>query len=635
MTHAESPSRLRDYSADNRMFLISGLAVLLGGAGAVLAWALLGLIRLATNAFYFHRFSFADVSPANHTLGWSAAFAPVIGGLLIGVIARYGSEKIRGHGMPEAIEAIVFKGGKVAPRLAILKPIATAIAIGSGGPFGAEGPIIMTGGATGSLIGQLLRTTDAERTTLLVAGAAAGMSATFSCPLSAVLLAVELLLFEWRPRSLVPVAVASVTAGAIRRLLLGPGPIFPMEPTVAVIHHSAMVGALIVGILAALLSTGLSRVLYAVEDLFERLPIHWMWWPAIGGVVVGIGGLIFPQALGVGYSVIQQFVSGSMGWKLIFGVLLIKSLIWTFSLGSNTSGGILAPLLMIGGALGAASAHLLNPISPGAWALIGMSSVLAAAIGAPLTAAMLAVELTHNSGLMLPVLLGCVVSYAVGVLLQPRSILTERLSRRGFHLSREYGVDPLETVMVRDVMHTSVFALPADATRQRASDWLESMKQRGSEAWSHWQRLFPLVDLDGHVKGVLTRSQMITAANAGKPSEPLVNDSRPAPAVVGPWDTLRSAAEKMAELKLSSFPVIDDGGVLVGVLNIDDLLAARSKASLRDNDRKRVLTLRWPFGGSKVVTRSIDVLADRAMDSPALDREELRKAEVRIESGLD
>jgi H+/Cl- antiporter ClcA/predicted transcriptional regulator len=635
MTHAESPSRLRDYSVDNRMFLISGLAVLLGGAGAVLAWALLGLIRLATNAFYFHRFSFVDVSPANHTLGWSAAFAPVIGGLLIGVIARYGSEKIRGHGMPEAIEAIVFKGGKVAPRLAILKPIATAIAIGSGGPFGAEGPIIMTGGATGSLIGQLLRTTDAERTTLLVAGAAAGMSATFSCPLSAVLLAVELLLFEWRPRSLVPVAVASVTAGAIRRLLLGPGPIFPMEPTVAVIHHSAMVGALIVGILAALLSTGLSRVLYAVEDLFERLPIHWMWWPAIGGVVVGIGGLIFPQALGVGYSVIQQFVSGSMGWKLILGVLLIKSLIWTFSLGSNTSGGILAPLLMIGGALGAASAHLLNPISPGAWALIGMSSVLAAAIGAPLTAAMLAVELTHNGGLMLPVLLGCVVSYAVGVLLQPRSILTERLSRRGFHLSREYGVDPLETVMVRDVMHTSVFALPADATRQRASDWLESMKQRGSEAWSHWQRLFPLVDLDGHMKGVLTRSQMITAANAGKPGEPLVNDSRPAPAVVGPWDTLRSAAEKMAELKLSSFPVIDDGGMLVGVLNIDDLLAARSKASLRDNDRKRVLTLRWPFGGSKVATRSIDVLVDHALDSPALDRAELRKAEERIESGLD
>ncbi|HEY6412170.1 MAG TPA: chloride channel protein, partial [Edaphobacter sp.] len=284
MTKAEDNGTLRDYSATNRMLVISGLAAVLGGAGAVLAWMLLGLIRLATNVFYFHRLSFANVSPADSTLGWTAVFAPVIGGLLIGVIARYGSEKIRGHGMPEAIEAIVFKGGKVAPRIAVLKPIATAIAIGSGGPFGAEGPIIMTGGATGSLLGQLLHTTDAERTTLLVAGAAAGMSATFSCPLSAVLLAVELLLFEWRPRSMVPVAVASVTAGAIRRLLLGPGPIFSMQPTVVPMQHMAMIGALIVGVVAALLSTGLSRLLYGVEDLFERLPVHWMWWPAIGGV---------------------------------------------------------------------------------------------------------------------------------------------------------------------------------------------------------------------------------------------------------------------------------------------------------------------------------------------------------------
>jgi H+/Cl- antiporter ClcA len=413
------------------MLLISGLAAILGGAGAVLAWALLGLIRLSTNVFYYHRFSFADASPAFSTLGWFAAFAPVLGGLLIGVIARFGSEKIRGYGMPEAIEAIIFKGGKVAPRIAVLKPIATAIAIGSGGPFGAEGPIIMTGGATGSLLGQLLPMSDSERTTLLVAGAAAGMSATFSCPLSAVLLAVELLLFEWRPRSLVPVAVASVTAGAIRRLLLGPGPIFPMLPTTVPMHHMAMLGALLVGILAAILSTGLSRILYAVEDMFEHLPVHWMWWPAIGGVVVGIGGLIFPQALGVGYGVIQKLVTDDTTWKLIIGVLVVKSLIWTFSLGSNTSGGILAPLLMIGGAMGAAMGHVLPPVSQGAWALVGMSSILAAAIGAPLTAAMLAVELTHNGGLMLPVLLACVVSYAVGVLIQPRSILTERLSRRG------------------------------------------------------------------------------------------------------------------------------------------------------------------------------------------------------------
>ena len=560
---------------------------------------------------------------------------PVIGGLIVGVMARYGSEKIRGHGMPEAIEAIVFKGGKVAPRLAILKPIATAIAIGSGGPFGAEGPIIMTGGATGSLIGQLLRMTDAERTTLLVAGAAAGMSATFSCPLSAVLLAVELLLFEWRQRSLVPVAVASVTAGAIRRLLLGPGPIFPMQPTIVPMHHMAMIGALIVGVVAALLSMGLSRSLYAIEDLFERLPIHWMWWPAIGGVVVGIGGLIFPPALGVGYGVIQRLVTDDVTWKLILGVLLVKSFIWTFSLGSNTSGGILAPLLMIGGAMGAAMGHVLTPVSQGAWALVGMSSVLAAAIGAPLTAAMLAVELTHNGGLMLPVLLACVVSYAMGVLLQPRSILTERLSRRGFHLSREYGVDPLETVMVRDAMHTSVFALSDKALRQDAADWLARMNRRGSEAWSHWQRLFPLVNSVGHLSGVLTRSQMITAAGAGELERALLGDGSSDPTTIGPGDTLRTAAERMAELKLSSFPVVDATGTLVGMLNIDDLLAARSKSSLRDSDRKRVLTLRWPFGGRSQAAPAIDHIVERAFDNANRDREAMEQAEERIERGLD
>jgi CBS domain-containing protein len=264
-----------------------------------------------------------------------------------------------------------------------------------------------------------------------------------------------------------------------------------------------------------------------------------------------------------------------------------------------------------------------------------MSSVLAAAIGAPLTAAMLAVELTHNGGLMLPVLLACVVSYAVGVLLQPRSILTERLSRRGFHLSREYGVDPLETVMVRDAMHTSVFALSAEATRQDAADWLAKMNQRGSEAWSHWQRLFPLVDAAGHLSGVLTRSQMIAAADAGELHRELLGSGTAKPMVVGPRETLRSAAEKMAGSKLTSFPVVDAKGALVGILNIDDLLTARGKASLRDSDRKRVLTLRWPFSGQQRVTRPIDDVVDRVFESGAMNHVELEQAEEKIESGLD
>ncbi len=612
---SSTTDKLRDYSVDARVIYVSTLAAVLGAVSSVLAWALLELIALATNAFYFHRFSFVEIEPAGHHMGWWAAFMPVLGGLIVGLIARYGSPKVRGHGMPEAVEVIVFNGGKVQPRVAILKPIATAISIGSGGPFGAEGPVIMTGGAVGSVLGQLLPVTDAERTVLMVSGAAAGMAAAFSCPMSATLLAVELLLFEWRPRSLVPVAIACVTAGAVRRLLLGPGPIFPMQPTTVPMHHAAMLGALVIGMIAALLATGLSNALHFFEREFGRLPIHWMWWPALGGIVVGLGGLVFPQSLGVGYGVIRQLVNGQLTWKLIAGVLVVKTIIWVVALGSETAGGILAPLLMIGGAMGVAIGHWMTPISPGAWAVVGMTSLIAASLGAPLTAAMLAVELTHNGGLMLPVLLACVVAYAIGVLLQPRSMLTGGLSRKGLHLSREYGVDPLETVMVGDVMHTSVFALPWETTKQAAVDWLTKMNERGGEAWSHWQRLFPLVDEEGNLRGVLSRGNMIAAADAGDAAERLLKYGTTAPAVVGPRDTLRYAAEKMAKSKLRSFPVVSSSGKLVGILNIEDLLEARGKASLRNSERHRVLRLRWPFGRSERDEPRIDELVDKAFDS--------------------
>jgi chloride channel protein, CIC family len=612
---SSTTDKLRDYSVDARVLYVSTLAAVLGAVSSVLAWALLELIALATNAFYFHRFSFVEIEPAGHHMGWWAAFMPVLGGLIVGLIARYGSPRVRGHGMPEAVEVIVFNGGKVQPRVAILKPIATAISIGSGGPFGAEGPVIMTGGAVGSVLGQLLPVTDAERTVLMVAGASAGMAAAFSCPMAATLLAVELLLFEWRPRSLVPVAIACVTAGAVRRLLLGPGPIFPMQPTTVPMHHAAMLGALVIGMIAALLATGLSNALHFFEREFGRLPIHWMWWPALGGIVVGLGGLVFPQSLGVGYDVIRQLVNGQFTWKLIAGVLVVKTIIWVVALGSETAGGILAPLLMIGGAMGVAIGHWMTPISPGAWAVVGMTSLIAASLGAPLTAAMLAVELTHNGGLMLPVLLACVVAYAIGVLLQPRSMLTGGLSRKGLHLSREYGVDPLETVMVGDVMHTSVFALPWETTKQAAVDWLTKMNERGGEAWSHWQRLFPLVDEEGNLRGVLSRGNMIAAADAGDATEQLLKYGTTAPAVVGPRDTLRYAAEKMAKSKLRSFPVVSSSGKLVGILNIEDLLEARGKASLRNSERQRVLRLRWPFGRSERDEPEIDELVDKAFDS--------------------
>ena len=448
------PSILRDFTVDKRVGLLSGVSIGIGICATLLAVLLLRCIAFSTNVFYYHRFSTTPVSPVGSPLGHWMVVVPVVGGLLVGLMARFGSDKIRGHGIPEAIEAILLHRAKVDPKIAILKPLSASIAIGSGGPFGAEGPIIMTGGALGSLIGQWMHVTDAERTTLLVAGAAAGMSATFATPVAAILLAVELLLFEWRPRSLVPVAIASATAGLLRVYWLGAGPLFQMPALAATNRVSFAIGALFLGALLGLLSAGMSRMMHAFEDLFEHLHIHWMWWPAIGGVGIGVGGLFFPRGLGVGYDNIAELLHGSAPVGLIVGILLAKSLMWAFSLGSGTSGGVLAPLLMIGGAVGALAGHLAHaPFETQAfWALIGMGSMLAGSLGVPLTAILFSLEVTHCLPALLPLAVACIASYLVTALIMPRSILTEKLSRRGYHLTREYGVDPLELVLVRDVM---------------------------------------------------------------------------------------------------------------------------------------------------------------------------------------
>ena len=593
---------LRDYSADSRMLLISAVACVIGSLAALLSWALLRLISLSTNIFYYHRLSFLELEAGDHPHSWFAPLAPVVGGLLVGLIARYLSPNIRGHGMPEAVEAVIFGGAKVKPRVAFLKPIATAISIGSGGPFGAEGPVIASGGAVGSLIAQFLPVTDAERSVLMVCGAAAGMAATFSCPLSAVLLAVELLLFEWRPRSLVPVAMACATAGALRRLLLGPGPIFPMSYTTAPMVHQSMLGAVFLGMLCAFTGVGLSRAIHWVEHLYERLPIHWMWYPAIGGLFVGLGGVVFPHALGTGYDVIRHFVNDDFTWKLIAGVLVVKVLIWIFALSSNTAGGILAPLLMIGAAMGAAFSHLLPQLPPGGWAVAGMSALLSASIGAPLTSAMLSVELTHNGGLLLPVLLACTTSYALSVLFQRRSLLTAGLTRQGRHLSREYGVDPLEMMSVQEAMHTSVYALPVQATRKDAYEWFTRIDERGAAGWSHWQRLFPIVGEDGKLQGLLTRSQMIVAGEQLDPERdaaelevPLIGFGIAVPAALSANATLRSAAERMGAEGLTAYPVLDEAGCFAGILTVTDLLRARTQSADREGKRNRILRIRWPF----------------------------------------
>jgi len=588
---------LGDFTTTARVIPISLLAIVIGLLSSGVAWALLKLIGLFTNLFYYQRWSTGMVSPAGNHLGALAIFVPVAGALIIGLMARYGSERIRGHGIPEAIESILINGSRVQPRLAILKPLSSAISIGSGGPFGAEGPIIMTGGAFGSMIAQLFHLTSAERKTLLVAGAAAGMSATFAAPISAVLLAVELLLFEWKPRSLIPVALASAVAGAARRYIIGLGPLFPTPAHPVFIGPQGLLGCVAAGILAGALSALLTLAVYGAEDAFQHLKIHWMWWPAIGGLVVGVGGYIFPQALGVGYDTIGALVQGSVPRQMIVGILLVKSIIWAVSLGSGTSGGVLAPLLMMGGALGGLEAMVLPNEGLGFWPLVSMGAILGGTMRSPFTGILFAVELTHDVNMFLPLLVAAVIAHLFTVLTLKRSILTEKVSRRGFHLSREYAVDPLEILFVREVMRSKLVALPASASIEDLRRMFHSTHR------SHGQRLYPMIDGESMLRGVVTRKRVAELlADANHSGAKLTELASSDPVVAYPDEPLRVVVYRMAETGFTRMPVVDrgDSRKLVGMISLEDLLHARTRNLTEERERERVLRIRLPFQGAAV-----------------------------------
>jgi H+/Cl- antiporter ClcA len=569
---------------------ISLLAMVIGGICAFVALVLLRLIGLFTNLFYFGRWSTSMVSPAGNHLGVFGVLVPVVGALIIGVMARYGSERIRGHGIPEAIESILLNGSRIDPKIALLKPVSSAISIGSGGPFGAEGPIIMTGGAVGSMIAQFFHLTSAERKTLLVAGAAGGMSATFAAPVASVLLAVELLLFEWKPRSLIPVAMASAVAAVARRYLLGFGPLFPVPEHPLVIGPAGLLGCALVGLLAGGLSALLTVSVYAAEDAFQRLPIHWMWWPAIGGLAIGLGGLIFPQALGVGYDTIGALLQGNVTTHVILGVLLVKWFIWAVALGSGTSGGVLAPLLMMGGALGGLEAMFLPNEGLGFWPLISMGAVLGGTMRSPFTSIVFAFELTHDANVFLPLLVGSVIAHAFTVLTLKRSILTEKVARRGYHLSREYAVDPLEILFAHEVMRTAVAVLHASSTIGEIQDSLKSDHRQK-------QRLLPVVNEDGTLAGVLTRKDIregIDQEGEAALRRPLSEIVRANPSEVYSDEPLRVAVYRMAEKGFTRMPVIERGtGRFLGLISLDDLLKARSRHLEEERVRERILNLKF------------------------------------------
>src|SRR5262245_31675420 len=381
-----------DFTTDTRLLILTPMAAVVGAISAFVAVALVWLIGTVTNIAYYHRFSSSFVSPADNQLGLWAALVPMVGGLIVGLMARFGSDRIRGHGIPEAMEAILIGRSRMSAKVAVLKPLSSALAIGTGGPFGAEGPIIMTGGAFGSLFAQAFHMSAPERKTLLVAGAAGGMAAIFSAPVAAVFLAVELLLFEWKPRSFIPVATAAAVAGTLRVPLMGPGPIFLTRVHAPLAIHGLLAAALL-GLAAGFGAGGLTWLVYTSEDLFRRLPIHWMWWPAIGGLAIGTGGLFYPRALGVGYDVIRDLLNGNIVGGFVVGLLITKALIWALALGSGNSGGVLAPLLFMGGALGILGAPLV-PGDPGIAAALGMAAMMAGAMGAPFTAIAFVAEVT-------------------------------------------------------------------------------------------------------------------------------------------------------------------------------------------------------------------------------------------------
>nr|WP_315592491.1 chloride channel protein [uncultured Cupriavidus sp.] len=587
-------SEKRDYAANGRLPMLAGIALLIGAISTGAAFVLVNLIRFFTNLFFFQTLSFAERSPAHHALGAWVIVVPALGGLIVGLMARYGSDKIRGHGIPEAIEAVLFGKSRMSPKVAVLKPLSSGIVIGSGGPFGAEGPIIMTGGSIASLLAQYLHLTAAERKTLLVAGACAGMTAIFGTPVAAVLLAVELLLFELRPRSLLPVALACAVAGFLRPFVFEAGPLFPLQTAPA--STVALGSCVFAGLLCGVLGAALTLALYRTEDWFGKLRMHWMWWPAIGGLVVGIGGYLEPRALGVGYDVIGDLLNNRLALEVAVALLAVKAVIWIAALGSGTSGGVLAPLLMLGAGLGVVLGPMLPGGSPALWALVCMAGVLGSVLGAPLTAIVFAFGLTHDSEALLPLLLTTAVAYGFSVLTMKRGIMTEKIARRGLHIYREYGVDPLERSHVDELMTREVVSIDADLSVA------DALARHFGDHAAH--RAYPVVR-DGRVLGMLHRTA-IAAAHAGDDAGlccgdlvSVQGDGSGTPTVLLASQTGRAAAGQMAALSVARMPVVDSlaSMQLIGIVSLRDLLAPSGHLLHEETRREKLRGTQAPLAG--------------------------------------
>jgi len=566
----------------HRIAFISGLAILGAFGAGFIAIALMRLIGLITNISFFGQLSTSFASPAGNHLGLWVIAIPVLGGIIVGIMARYGSPQIRGHGIPEAMEQVLFNQSRISPRLTILKPVSAAIAIGTGGPFGAEGPIIATGGALGSLIGQLVKVTADERKILLAAGAAAGMAATFGSPVSAVLLAIELLLFEYRARSLVPVALAAATATAVRIAFMGSAPIFPMENIVEP-SGRALAAYIVLGAVVGFFSVYVTRAVYVLEDGFDKLPVHWMWWPAIGAVVVGVIGFFSPHTMGVGYDNIEHIVAGNIVGTALLSLVILKFVSWAVALASGTSGGTLAPLFTIGGGLGSLLGAAIIAVAPSLGvdiriaALVGMAAIFAGASRAMLTSVVFAFETTRQPIGLLPLLGGCATAYLVSLLLMKHTIMTEKLARRGTRIDSEYSVDYLSQLLVRDIATPDIVVLRGEDGVEDVRDWMASRDPKSLHQG------FPVVDDDDNLLGVVTRRNLL---NLDLDVECKVKEliTRP-PVVIYDTNTAREAADHMVREQVGRLPVVTRAAPrrIIGLVTRSDLLTAHARR-LDDRD---------------------------------------------------
>lgn len=561
-----------------RTLKVSALAVVLGAFMTVVAQALLWLIHVITSLAFFGRFGPVVTSPVGNPLGLWVIVVPAAGGLIVGLMARFGSPAIRGHGIPEAMEQVLVNASRIPARLTWLKPLSAAISIGTGGPFGAEGPIISTGGAVGSLVGQILTISAADRKVLLAAGAAAGMAATFGSPLAALLLAIELLLFEFKARSVIPVALAVSVAAAIRAAWIGTDPVFGM-PAVAAPTLEAFTALLVLAALMGLLAFVLSRAVYLIEDAFEKLPFHWMWWPALGGLVVGSIGYFEPRTLGVGYGNITENLAGAFSAASILALCTLKFFSWSVALGSGTSGGTLAPLLTIGSGFGFALGTAFNVLVPGLdvhlAALVGMACVFGGASHAILASAVFACETTGQSGALFPLLACGAVTMLVVRALGKTSIMTEKIVRRGVSVPAQFSADVFEHTRVETVMERSVTTVPAGMP-------LEEFARRaaGNDPEFRHRHSYPVMDGSGKLAGIITRGDLVRHLECMPPSATVLDCATRRLVVGYPGETLHEAIHKLLVHDVGRLPVVDPGepSRLIGFLSRSAILSARWKA---------------------------------------------------------